>query len=184
MSVSRIAVALTLACWLGKGAAQSSEPMRIPPVHGPVLTGENVDMPEALKGKVGVLVMGFSQASRDEVTEWGKWLAGQFRNSGDVAYYEMPVLESVPRMLRAFVVRQMSKSVPEVERSHFLPVLDHEPEWKKATGFANPDDAYLMVVDATGVVQWKTKGGVTDGTTAEVMRQIERLRAAAGRNSH
>ena len=89
-------------CWaLIEGATPRVEPTAaIPALHGTALSGEKVDLPEVLKGKTAVLVVGFSQASRDEVTAWGRRLAGDYRESNAVMYYEMPVLAGVPKLLR------------------------------------------------------------------------------------
>ena len=143
------------------------------------MTGQKVDLPEGLKGKVGVLVIGFSQASRDEVAEWGKRLDDEYRSSASVAYYEMPVLESVPRVLRGFVLKQIEKSVPQPAKSWFIPVLDHEADWRKTAGYVKADDAYVLVVDSAGTIAWKTEGKVSNAALAETMRQVERIRGTS-----
>jgi hypothetical protein len=169
-----IGVGLALAVGAAKG--QSAGP-RIPALHGAVLTGETVDLPDALRGKVGVLVIGFSQSSRDQVTAWGKRLSLDYRDSGSVLYYEMPVLASVPKLIRGWVLGKIKGSVPPRAQSRFLPVVDHEGDWKAAAGFGAADDAYILVVDGNGVVRWKTEGGASDATYAEVKRHVEDTRS-------
>jgi hypothetical protein len=149
----------------------------IPALHGAVLTGQTVDLPEALKGKVGVLVVGFSQSSRDEVTAWGKRLNGDYRDSGAVLYYEMPVLASVPKLLRGWVLSKIKGSVPPVAQGRFLPVLDHEGDWKAAAGFGRADVAYILVVDGNGKVCWKTEGPASDVSYTEVKKQVDQARS-------
>ncbi len=141
-----------------------------------MLSGEKVDLPEALKGKVGVLVLGFSRPSGDVVAEWGKKLFHEYNGSGAVAYYEMSVLESVPGILRGFVVKKIGESMPDVAKSHFLPVLDHEKDWKSVAGFKASDDAYVLVVDGSGVVRGRVKGVASDANVADVKRQVEAVR--------
>lgn len=148
-------------------------------VHSPALTGETIDLPAALKGKVGVLVLGFSQGSRDEVTVWGRRLAGDFLNSNTVIYYEMPVLASVPRFLRGLVLRKLKDAVPARAQSRFLPILDHEAEWKTLAGFTTPDDAYVLLVDANGILQWTVQGRAIDLSYAKVKQRIANLQPAA-----
>jgi len=179
----RTGLVLALVVCAGSGPTQAVAQTQIPPLHGTTLTGEKVDLPKCLKGRVGVLVLGFSQASRDAVAEWGKRLTGEYRTSATVVYYEMPVLESVPHLLRGFVLKQIQKSVPEPGRSRFIPILDHEADWKKASGFVKPDDAYVLVVDAEGDVAWKTEGGATDAAVAEVLRRVDGLRGTSTRAS-
>lgn len=150
--------------------------VRIPPVHGSVLSGEKVNLPEALKGKVGVLVLGFSRASGDVVAAWGKKLFREYNGSDAVAYFEMSELESVPGILRGFVMKKISESMPDVAKSHFLPVLDHEKEWKAVAGFKASDDAYVLVVDDTGTLRGRVQGIATDANVAEVKRQVDAIR--------
>ncbi len=174
MRISTIAATLVFCC-VGRFGDTQSTP--IPPVHGTVLTGQTVDLPAALKGKTGILVLGFSQASRDQVTEWGKRLAGDYRGSETVIYFEMPVLESVPRILRGFVTKKMGESVPDRAKNTFLPVLDHEADWKVATGFKKSDVAYVVVVDGAGVVHGRVSGPASDATFGEVKRLVGELQA-------
>ena len=145
----------------------------IPAVHGTALSGERVELPAAFEGKVGVLVVGFSQASRGQVTAWGKRLAGDYRESTRVVYYEMPVLESVPRLLRSWVLKKIRDQVPEREQARFLPLLDHESDWKKVAGYGKADEAYVLIVDAGGAVRGKVEGTASDAAYAEVRRRVE-----------
>ena len=168
-----IGVGLALAVGVAEG---QSAGQRIPALHGVVLTGETVDLPDALKGKVGVLVVGFSQSSREQVTAWGKRLAGDYRDSNSILYYEMPVLASVPKLIRGWVLGKIKGSVPPRAQSRFLPVLDHEGEWKSVAGFGPADDAYILVVDGNGAVRWKTEGGASDASYAEVKRHVDYAR--------
>ena len=175
MRFCRLAVGFVLACGTS-GLYGQMVATRIPPTHGTVLSGEKINLPEALKGKVGVLVLGFSRASGDAVAEWGKKLFQDYNGSTTVSYYEISVLEAVPGILRGYVVRKISESVPDVAKSHFLPVLDHEKEWKAAAGFKPQDDVYVLVVDAAGLVRARVAGVASDANFAEVKRQVDAVR--------
>ena len=163
---------LTASCLSASGATEQIPAARIPTLQGRTLAGADVHLPADLNTKAGVLVVGFSQASRSQVTAWGKRLAGDYLGSTTVAYYEMPVLESVPKLLRGFVVGRIKADVSERARPTFLPVLDHEADWKKATGFGNEDDAYILLVDGAGQVRWRTQGALTDTAYAELQTQL------------
>ena len=170
---------LLASIWIGlsiTGIQAQTAPVQIPPVHSTSLSGEKVNLPEGLKGKVGVLVLGFSHDSRDNVASWGKRLHDGYNSSTTVLYYEMPMLESVPGMLRGFVTKKIAESVPDAAKSRFLPVTDHEKDWKQLTGYKSGDDAYVVVVDSTGTVRWKLQGAASDANYAEAKRQIEAAR--------
>ena len=80
-----------LFCLALAGAATAGEPglATIPTVHTEALNGDEVDLPASLKGRSAVLVVGFSQGSRGDVTAWGKRLADDFQDSATVRYYEV-----------------------------------------------------------------------------------------------
>jgi hypothetical protein len=173
MHLAAFLAIFTLSCAMTAMAQQ----MRIPNLHGATFAGQTVDLPDALKGKVGILVLGFSQASRVPTTDWGKRLAADYLGSSAVAYYEMPVLESVPRMLRSLVSGKIKADVSERARPTMLPVFDHEADWKKAVGFARDEDAYVLLVDEHGEIKWRSQGPVTDAAYAELKRHVQQLQA-------
>jgi hypothetical protein len=148
---------------------------RIPPVHAAALSGEMVDLPSGLHGKVGVLVVGFSQGAREGVTEWGKRLAAEYRGSAAVVYYEMPVLAGAPKLLRGMIVRSIKSSVPERAQARFVPLMEGEAAWRALAHYSRPDDPYVLVVDGDGVVRWQTQGVPSDAAYAAVKQQVERL---------
>lgn len=160
-------------------AARASEPdgsPRIPPVHGTTFSNARVDLPEALNGKIGVLIVSFTQGSRDGVTSWGKKLAADYYDSPSVLYYEMPMLASVPKFMRSFVEGRIKASVSDRGKAHFLPLTEDEAEWRGLTHYSAPDDPYILLVDDHGTIRWQTQGPPTDSTYALLKQQIETLR--------
>lgn len=149
---------------------------RIPPVHGTTFADVKVDLPQALSGKVGIFVIGFSQDSRDAVTTWGKKLAVDFYDSPTVAYYEMPVLASVPKLLRGFVEGRIKASVSDRGKPHFLPITENESAWRSLVHYANPDAPYILLVDEHGTVRWQSQGPPTEATYAALKHELETIR--------
>ena len=164
---------------LGGNSASATDPQvgaHIPPFHGADLTGEAGSLPDEFQGKGGVLVIGFSQASRAEATAWGKRLAADYRDADRVIYYEMPMLASVPRLLRGWVVKKIAAELPDRAKARFLPLYDHEAEWRAAAAYASPNDAYILVVDSAGAVRFRFEGDATDTAYAEVKKRINETR--------
>lgn len=168
-----VAVLLGFAPLSSRGAADTGSGGNIPAVHGTSLTGAPVELPGVLAGKVGVLVVGFSKDSRDPVAAWGRRLAGAYKGSPVVLYYEMPMLAEVPRLLRGVVVRSMKKEVPERAQPRFVPITEDEARWKSLAGYEKGDEAYVLVVDGGGVVRWRGHGAADDVAFAEVLKQVQ-----------
>jgi len=144
----------------------------IPNVQGTALSGTIVVLRDALKGKVGVLVLGFSHASQGQVSAWGRRLNADYGQSRDVMYFEIPMLAGAPKMLRGMIVKSMGKAVPQSERSHFLPMIEGEPAWRAVAHYDKPDDAYVLIVDGTGTVHWQTEGDGTDVAYADFKKNL------------
>ena len=170
MQLAVTALALSLIA-----SAGLSEP-RIPAVHGTTFSDAKVDLPEDLNGKVGILVVGFSQGSRDAVTVWGRKLATDYYDSPGVLYYEMPMLASVPRFMRGFVQGRIKASVSDRGKPHFLPLTEDEATWRALTHYSAPDDPYILLVDGKGTIRWQTQGPPSDATYAALKQQVDALR--------
>ncbi len=166
----RIAALIAISGCLA-GAGRSEAQVTIPAMHGTTFAGQPVALPDALQHGVGVLIVGFSQGSRAEVAEWGHRVADDADLPAGLKFYEMPVLESVPRLLRGWVTKKIKESVSARGQAHFLPVLEHEAEWKRAAGYSAADDAYVLVVDGNGVVRWRSQGGLNEQAYGEMKRQ-------------
>ena len=92
MTTMTMVAMILMSGWLA-GGAQGGAPVAIPAMRGTTFTGEAVALPDALYGKVGVLIVGFSQGSRREVADWGHKLADDAERPVETgSYYEMPVL--------------------------------------------------------------------------------------------
>ena len=177
-----VAIVIVIGCWLGasKGAGGAEAAVSIPEVRGTSFTGQAVNLPTDLKGRVGILVVGFSQGSRDAVKDWGVRLSADYEGSAAVVFYEMPVLAGVPRLLRGYVTGKIKDSVSERGRPHFVPILQNEAGWRTVTGYSIGDDAYVLVVDGAGVVRWQTHERVTDQIYFKLKKAVEGLHSGTG----
>lgn len=149
----------------------------IPQSQGTTLTGTQLALPEALKGKVGVLVLGFSHTSQGQMASWGRRLAVDHGISQGVIYLELPMLAGAPKMLRGMIVKSMGKSVPEAEKPHYVPMMQGEPAWRAVAHYDKPDDAYILLVDGTGTVLWQTEGEATDPAYLEMKKHLAAVTA-------
>jgi hypothetical protein len=150
---------------------------RIPDVHSTSFADQAVNLPAALQGKAaGILVLGFSRGSREAVTGWATKIAADYRTSDVVAYYELPVVASVPAFVRGIVLRSIKSSAPERAHKRIVPITANEAEWRTVVHYGQPDDSYVLVVDGEGNVVWQTQGEPTDAAYAALKQQVEALK--------
>lgn len=147
----------------------------LPMIEGDSLTGQHVVLPKAANGKVAVLVLGFTKASKIPTSAWGNRMVTDFANTPNLVLYQLPVLEEVPGIIRGMVISGIKKGVPENRRGYFVPVLHNESELKKLVNYKEPDDAYLILLDLSGRIAYQTHGALTESSYAEVRRHIVAL---------
>jgi hypothetical protein len=176
-SVSRY-LSFALLAVSGAGGVDHAAGERIPEVHGTSFANQAVSLPAEFQNKAaGILVLGFSRASRDAVTGWATRIAADYRTSDVVAYYELPVVASVPGFVRAIVLRSIKSSAPERAHKRIVPITTDEAGWREIVHYGEADDAYLLVVDRDGNVVWQTHGQPTDASYAGLKQQVEALKA-------
>ena len=132
---------------------------QIPVTGGVTLSGQAVQVPGSLTARHSLLIIGFTAKSGAACNAWMKRVRPEVcASDSSAACYQIAVLASVPRLVRGLVLRAMKKGTDAQEQRSFLPIFEKEKEWKGAAGYAEPDDAYVLVVSRSGEVEWKTHG--------------------------
>jgi hypothetical protein len=160
-------------------AALYARSQSLPPINSKTLNDTQVALPNAGGSQPLILVVGFSHKSSESCGPWGKRLAADFHANPKVAYYQIPVLQDAPSFVRGFILRGMRKDVPAAEQPHYIPVYDHEADWKKLVGFSGPDDAYVIVADPQGHVVWQTHGAMNDASYGEMKAAVDKVMASS-----
>jgi hypothetical protein len=165
-------VLAALVCAIAQ-APQTPQPM--PKVEGDSFTGQHVVLPAAAKGKVAVLVFGFTKASKGPTSIWAQKTLAEFGSNAGFELYQLPVLEDVPRLIRGMVISGIKKGVPQKTHDHFVPIVQGEAELKKFVNYKEPDDAYLVILDATGQVVQQLHGMFSDAAFAQLRAEVQSL---------
>jgi hypothetical protein len=147
----------------------------MPTIEGESFAGRKVILPDATRGKVSVLIFGFTKASKGPTSAWGAKIQSDFGSRAGFEMYQLPVLEDVPRFIRGMVTSSIKKSVPEGMRDHFVPILEHESELKKFVTYQEKDDAYLVVLDTMGRVVYQLHGALSDAAYQKISGEVQAL---------
>ena len=150
----------------------------IPAIKAKTLADTDIVLPQPGSTQILILVLGFSHKSAENCAPWGKRLSADFRSDTRVTYYQLPVLQGAPSFVRPMILRGMRKDMPADQQAHFIPILDHEDEWKKLVNFSAPDDAYILLTDSHGHVVWQTHGPITDASYDALKSAISKLFAS------
>jgi hypothetical protein len=150
--------------------AQSAPPAkRCPSIETENLLGQKVALPEALNGHAAILIIGFAHASQSETKFWSTRLEADFHP------YSIAILEDVPRLVRGMAAKGIKSSVPDSRKDRFLLAFHGEKELKEAVNFVAPNDAYIALLDRSGLIQWQFHGEVSDATVNELRVRLRAL---------
>ncbi len=156
---------------------QSEAGPQIPPIDATALDGHTVSLPAALPGRATVLILGFGRHSADATTAWEKPIRSQLAHPPAIGFYDMAMLAAIPSFAHSFALHALRKQVPDVLKPNFLPLFNHEDEWKRAAGYTadQPEAAYLMLVDAKGTIRWSTHEAFSPAGFARLREAAQRL---------
>ncbi len=146
---------------------------QLPHVTTETLAGNKIDLPSEIDGSLAVLCIGFTHGSQAQTSSWSKNLQPELSNHRGVVFYSVAVLQDVPRLVRPMVVHSIKSGVPAAKYSHFLLVYKDEKELKEAAGFGPEDDAYLVVIDKAGTIQYKGHGPPSAAAIRELANHLQ-----------
>ena len=161
-------------CSIGFLALAPARCEQMPKTDSESLTGQPVTLPDSVAGHASVVIVGFSKSSQNGVKEWDTRARKELGDSFDV--YQVAVLEDAPRFVRGMIMHAMKGSTPTARQDHFLVVVKGEAELKKAAVFSESDDSYVLLLDRTGEIRWRTHGSVNETALKELREQADKLK--------
>src|SRR5882757_9068052 len=135
--------------------AQTLQPgTTIPQIKGTTLEDQAIVLPDAVRGKVTLLIITFSKAAGELGRGWNDPFLKDHPQDDKVTSYAIAMLEDVPSLLRGMVRGGIKRGIPLPMRRRFLTVNQGENQWKQYVGLKNDKDPYLILFDANSQVQW------------------------------
>ena len=181
------ALAGSLTAGLAAGGREESQMITgdmLPALHGEYLSGRKASLPEDARGKVAVILMGFTYASRTPVEAWAERLKPALTGLNDTTFYEVPVIGGMARMGKWFIDSGMRRGTPKALHEHVITVWGAVKEWKARAGVTNERDtlAYLTLIDRDGRIHWRHAGPFDEETFEVLMAELRSLSAGASRS--
>jgi hypothetical protein len=146
-------------------AGPTQESLRVgdplPVLKGRFLTGDDAVLPQVAAGRIALVAIGFTYQSRFPVEAWGQWYRATMGARTGVTFFEVPMIGGLATLGRWFIDRGMRNATPVELHDHVITVYGGASDWKRRLAYSadHQDDAYLIVIDRNGVVQWLHHGG-------------------------
>ena len=146
----------------------------LPKIEGESLASHHVVLPDAASGKVAVLVLGFSKASKTPTSAWGQRIETDFAETPDLVLYQLPVLEDVPGFIRGMVISNIKKGAGGTARL-LRSCATRRVRLEETRELKEPDDAYLILLDRSGNIAYQMHGALSETSYAELHQRIVAL---------
>ncbi|MEQ1946975.1 MAG: hypothetical protein ABL995_07290 [Bryobacteraceae bacterium] len=147
----------------------------LPELKGEYLSGRDAVLPRDARGKVTLLVLGFTYKSRFPVEQYTKHFRADFGSNPKVTFYEVPMIGGMARMGKWFIDSGMRRGTPKADHENVITVYGGTNAWKKAAGVKSDEWAYLVLLDAEGNVAWQYGGIFDEAKYQELAAQVKQL---------
>jgi hypothetical protein len=145
-----------------------SEGDTLPPLSGDFLTGRKAALPEAARGKVALLALGFTYDARFTVEAWTKRFRGDFGQNPGATFFQIPMIGGFGRLGRVFIDRGMRNGTPKELHENVITVYGGTGDWKTKVAFKDPKAAYLILLDPEGRIRWLHAGALDEASFASL----------------
>jgi len=166
---------LQIAILTSAALAISAHGQTLPRMEGETLSGKHIVLPEAARGKIALLAIGFSKKGGDKAGEWEKRFKQDFGKDSNYAVYPVAELEDAPRLVRGMIKSGMRRGTSPEEQDRFVLLFQGSADWKKFVNFAASDEAYLLLLDTNGEVKWRGHGVVSETGYAPLNEAAKKL---------
>jgi hypothetical protein len=144
----------------------------MPQIEGESLSGHKAVLPDAAKGKVTLVAMGFSYESRRPVEAWTKRFRSEFGLNPQAGFFEVPVISGLARLAKLFIQSGMRRGTPKADHDKVITVYGGSG-WKERLGAEDSDTAYLLLLDRDGRVRWRHTGAFEESVWPQLKEATE-----------
>ena len=148
-----------------------------PSVVGESLEKKTVRIPEDLTGQPTVLLVGYLQKTQFDID---RWILGLLQLETPVKIVEVATIAGMmPQMLQGFINGGMRKGIPDEDWKNVVTVYGDANKIIEALGNEAPQNAYVVLIDKTGLIQKIYNRGYSANYVKELDQLIRSLNEAA-----
>ncbi len=149
----------------------------MPPLRGVFLSGRKAVLPDAARGRVALVALGFSYDSRFAVEAWTTRFRRDFGADSAATFFEVPMIGGMARVARPFIDGGMRRGTPKALHENVITVYGGASEWKSRLDLRGPDDACVVLLDRAGRVVWRHAGPFREEDYARLATEARRTLA-------
>jgi hypothetical protein len=152
--------------------------MQFPRLTARDLEGRTVEVPEGLSGAANLVVLAFQRDHQDPIETWLPHFALLEEQFPGLEVWELPALSRSYRIWRGAIDGGMRAGIPDRRvRRHTLTAYLNLGDLQRSLELPDLDDIYLLLVDRSGDVRWRGRGGYSEATLAALTVALQAVAA-------
>jgi len=157
-----------------------SDSAQFPTVSGFNLNRQEFELPRDFRGDLNLLFVPFLQPQQLIVNTWMP-LANELEAIfPELAYYELPTIDTLPALSRTFINEGMRAGIPDAKaRERTITLYVDTARFMRAIGIPTKNDVHILLVDRRGGILWRTTGSFDEAKGSELATAIETYRKRA-----
>lgn len=124
---------------------------KFPSISGTGLNDQKWKIPEDMKGKKALLLLGYKMDSQFDID---RWLIGLDMTKTAISVFEIPTIKGMlPRMFKKQIDNGMRKGIPEMLWKAVITVYKDGEKVQQFTGNTNPNNTRVILLDKEGTIR-------------------------------
>jgi hypothetical protein len=128
-----------------------------PALSAQSLTDTVVSLPEAVTGKVSLMVLTFSRPDDKDLASWVKPFAEKFNGNSMTAYYEIALIGDVG-FINGIIFGGMKDGATDEQKAHLLVYFHDKDPYKKIFNVTDDSLIYICLLDQKGMIRLARSG--------------------------
>ena len=162
-----------VACSSKVSTPQNVQNSLFPRVEGTSLTKQRVTLPDSYRGKVTLMLVGYTQKAQFDID---RWILGALQADIKAEIVEVPTIAGMmPQMVQGFIDNGMRSGIPTSDWASVVTVYEDAPKIIEALGNERPQSAYAVLLNGEGRIVWTSNSGYSATQVLELKKKVESL---------
>jgi hypothetical protein len=147
--------------------------MRFPTVSGKNLEGRSFQLPQDFEGDLNIVLVGFQIWHQQPIDTWIPAVKQLVEQYPSLRFYEVPVAPKLPQFQQSLIDGGMRASIPQrATREITITLYTDLVQFCQALAIPNIDDIDVLVVNRTGDIISRVRGGFTPDKLRKIAQSL------------
>jgi hypothetical protein len=147
-----------------------------PTIQGENLSGRKMVLPKDFEGKVNIVIVAFQREQQLLVNSWTQVIQQLEKKYPELHTYELPTISTGYKLMKWIIDNGMRSGIKDMKtRDHTITLFTNTKKFRDDLSLPTDETIYVMIVDASGAVRWKTSGSMTPMSAALLNAAVDEL---------